>query len=99
VRSQSNMIRTASVRRWITSRPWVASDEGQKSSLHVGVVRHINPWPVLTAGTQHLIPGLHTREHQGAAFRVEGLVLTGSGRQVPAVHKHVGGEELRHGLR
>lgn len=94
------MIRTASVpSRWITSRSWVASDERQKSSLNVGAVRYIRPWPVLTAGPQHLIPGLHTRKHHGAAFRIEGLVLTGSARQIPAVHEHVSGEELRHSLR
>ena len=60
----------------IASAPRVAADERQQFGLRVGVVGHLNPRSVLAAGTQDLVPGLHTGKHHGAPFGVEGLVLT-----------------------
>ena len=50
--------------------------------------------PVLTAGAQQLVDGLHALEEHRAPLRVEGLVLSGGAGEVPGVHEDVVGEEL-----
>ena len=83
-------------RRSCPSGVRVPSDERHQPGLHVGVVRHRDPRPVLAAGPQQLVDRLHAGQQLGAERRVQGLVLPGGPGQVPGVHEHVGGVELRH---
>src|SRR4051812_30178159 len=75
----------------VSRRLWGAADEGQQFGLDVGVIGDVDARPVLAALAQHFVHRQHAFEHHGALVRVQGLVLAGGAREVPAVQEHVAG--------